>query len=91
MLLGEDTQKVTKGIANTLTVDEAILHLHKKIKLGLIPMTGRVRMDDLYYGIPNRGKMLTICFCCPCCCTVLNSARLLSGHIQIINRQALKD
>lgn len=75
LLLGEDTKKVSPDIANHLSVDEALEHMKKKIALGLIPMTGRVRMDDLYYGIPNRGRMLTICFCCPCCCTVLSSAK----------------
>jgi Fe-S-cluster-containing hydrogenase component 2 len=75
MLLGEDTKKISPEIANHISVEEALEHLQTKISLGLIPLTGRVRMDDLYYGVPNRGKMLTVCFCCPCCCTVLESAK----------------
>jgi UDP-glucose 4-epimerase len=75
MLLGYDTRVISPGIAKHVSVDEALRHMNDKISLGLIPMTGRVRMDDLYYGVPNRGRMLTVCFCCPCCCTVLNSAR----------------
>ena len=75
LLLGQDTEKISPNIANHLSVDEAIAHMQQKIGQGLIPLAGRVRMDDLYYGVPNHGRMLTICFCCPCCCTVLSSAR----------------
>lgn len=80
LLLGEDTRVISPSIAHHVSVEEALQHLDEKIALGLIPMTGRVRLDDLYYGIPNRGKMLTICFCCPCCCTVLSSARYLPSE-----------
>lgn len=75
MLLGYDTEFISPGIAGHVSVDEAVSHMNSMISLGLVPMTGRVRMDDFYYGVPNRGRMLTICFCCPCCCTILNSAR----------------
>jgi ferredoxin len=75
LLLGEDTKRISADIARHIAVDEAIEHMQRKISLGLIPLIGRVRMDDLYYGVPNHGRMLTICFCCPCCCTVLASAR----------------
>ncbi|MRR30383.1 4Fe-4S dicluster domain-containing protein [bacterium] len=75
LLLGESTKKISPEIANHISVDQALEHMHAKINLGLIPLTGRVRMDDLFYGVPNQGRMLTICFCCPCCCTVLRSAK----------------
>lgn len=77
LLLGEDTRVVDSRIAKHVSVDEALLHVRKKTAAGLIPMIGRVRMDDFYYGIPNRGRMLTICFCCPCCCSVLSALQYL--------------
>jgi UDP-glucose 4-epimerase len=75
LLLGEDTRLIGAQMVRPVSVEEALAHLDSRLALGLVPMTGRVRVDDLYYGVPNRGRMLTICFCCPCCCTVLNSAR----------------
>ena len=75
MLLGYDTGFISPGIAEHISIEEAVSHMNSRIGMGLVPMTGRVRMDDFYYGVPNRGRMLTICFCCPCCCTILNSAR----------------
>lgn len=77
LLLGEDTKGVDPRIATHASVDEALAHVSRKISSGLIPMLGRVRMDDFYYGIPNRGRMLTICFCCPCCCSILGAIRYL--------------
>lgn len=77
LLLGEDTRVVDSRIARHVSVNEALDHARIKTASGLIPMIGRVRMDDFYYGIPNRGRMLTICFCCPCCCSVLGALQYL--------------
>lgn len=75
LLLGEDTRQIDPRICTYLSVKDSIKHLHRMVGLGLIPMAGRVRMDNFYYGVRNNGKMLTICFCCRCCCTILKSAR----------------
>jgi len=71
LLLGADTKDIDPRVANHVSVDEALKHANKQVELGLLPMTGRVRMDDFFYGVPNGGKMLSICFCCTCCCSVL--------------------
>lgn len=75
LLVGYDTRQISSEIARPVSIQEAWRHVEAQLALGLTPMIGRVRMDDLFYGVPNRGRMLTICFCCPCCCTVLNSAK----------------
>jgi UDP-glucose 4-epimerase len=38
-------------------------------------MTGRVKVDNLIWGVRDRGKLLTVCYCCRCCCTILNSGK----------------
>jgi Fe-S-cluster-containing hydrogenase component 2 len=80
LLLGEDTNVVDPRIADHVSVNEALDHTNKKIASGLIPMVGRVRMDDFFYGIPNRGRMLTVCFCCPCCCSILSTIPYLPAE-----------
>jgi UDP-glucose 4-epimerase len=75
LLLGEDTRHIDSRVAEHVSVEDALKHAEKMIEMGLIPMIGRVRMDDFFWGVPNCGKMLTICFCCRCCCTILKSAR----------------
>lgn len=82
MLIGADTAVVDPRIVKHVSVDEALAHVDAKIALGLIPMTGRVRMDDFYYGVPNRGRMLTVCFCCPCCCSILNGLKYLPPEVE---------
>jgi Pyruvate/2-oxoacid:ferredoxin oxidoreductase delta subunit len=80
--LGEGTLAIPPHIATRRTVDEALAHMRKMVGMGLIPMLGRVRMDDFFYGTPNTGRSLTICFCCPCCCTIFKSVRYFPGAVK---------
>jgi ferredoxin len=82
LLLGDGTKSIDPRIADHVSVDEAKRHLKRMLEMGLIPMVGRVLMDNYFYGVPNTGKLLTICFCCPCCCTVLNSARYFPAKVK---------
>ncbi|MGC9324100.1 MAG: indolepyruvate ferredoxin oxidoreductase subunit alpha [Desulfomonilia bacterium] len=75
LLLGQGTMEIKPWIATPVSVDEAVDHARYMVGLGLTPMVGRVLMDNLFYGVPNTGKLLTVCFCCHCCCTVMASAK----------------
>jgi ferredoxin len=75
ILLGDGAGEIDTGVAWHVGVDEAIAHMKRQLNDGLIPMAGRVRMDDFFWGVPNRGRLLTICFCCRCCCTVMRSTQ----------------
>ena len=74
-LLGEGTKEIDPRIARHVSVEESIDHLNKTINDGLIPMIGRVKIDNFIWGVKDRGKLLTICHCCRCCCTILNSGK----------------
>ncbi|HDP79974.1 MAG TPA: 4Fe-4S dicluster domain-containing protein [Spirochaetes bacterium] len=76
-LLGEGTREIDPRIARHVTVEEAIAHLHATVEDGLIPMTGRVKIDNFIWGVRDRGRLLTICHCCRCCCTILASGKYL--------------
>ncbi|HOT44522.1 MAG TPA: 4Fe-4S binding protein [Spirochaetota bacterium] len=80
--LGEGTSHLDPHIATPRSVEGAIAHMRKMIGLGLIPMIGRVRLDDFFYGTPNTGRSLTICFCCPCCCTIFKSTRYFPDDVK---------
>jgi UDP-glucose 4-epimerase len=56
-------------------VDEAIAHVQEAMDLGLVPLIVHTTFDALTLGIPYR-RMLGICFCCDCCCTVRQGLRL---------------
>jgi UDP-glucose 4-epimerase len=75
--LGEGVKEMDPGIARHVTADEAIAHLHRCVEDGLVPMAGRVKIDNYIWGVRDRGRLLTICYCCHCCCTLLTSLKYL--------------
>jgi Pyruvate/2-oxoacid:ferredoxin oxidoreductase delta subunit len=74
-LLGRGAAEIDPRIARHVTRKEAIAHLHRTVAAGLVPMAGRVRIDNTIWGVADSGKLLTICHCCHCCCTVLTSGK----------------
>ena len=74
-LLGPGAAEIDPRIARHVSEDEAIAHLHRTVDAGLIPMAGRVKIDNVIWGVRDLGRLLTICHCCHCCCTVLTSGR----------------
>lgn len=75
LLLGEGTIEIDSRVGKHATVDEALKHVNNCIKAGLLPFVGRFRPDNFIWGVRDRGKLLTICFCCRCCCIILNTAK----------------
>lgn len=76
-LLGEGTKEIDPRVARHVSVEESLEHLDATIKEGLIPLVGRVRIDNFIWGVKDRGKLLTICHCCPCCCVFFNSGKTM--------------
>jgi ferredoxin len=76
-LLGEGTREIDPRIARHVSVAEALEHLDRTLADGLIPMVGRVKLDNLIWGVSDRGRLLTICHCCRCCCTIFASGKYL--------------
>ncbi|MBI9085274.1 MAG: 4Fe-4S binding protein [Desulfobacterales bacterium] len=77
MLLGPGAVEIDPRIARHVSEDEAVAHLHRAVAAGLVPMAGRVKIDNVIWGVRDLGKLLTICYCCHCCCTILTSGRYL--------------
>jgi Pyruvate/2-oxoacid:ferredoxin oxidoreductase delta subunit len=77
IFLGEGAGEIDPRIARHVTAEEAISHLRRALDDGLIPLIGRVKIDNYIWGVRDRGKLLTICLCCRCCCTILNSGKYL--------------
>ncbi|MBA4369725.1 MAG: epimerase [Desulfobacterium sp.] len=68
LFMGESALDMPKGISRQVTKEEAHAHVEKAISAGLIPMTGKVRVDNDLFLIPDKKKLLSVCFCCHCCC-----------------------
>jgi UDP-glucose 4-epimerase len=68
MFMGESALEMPVGASRRVTKEQALQHVQRAAKLGLIPMTGKVRVDNFLMMTPDINKLLTVCFCCHCCC-----------------------
>jgi len=68
LFMGESTKDFPKGIHRKATREEAHAHVERAISAGLVPMAGKVRVDNDIFVIRDRQQLLSVCFCCHCCC-----------------------
>ncbi len=68
LMMGEDTKKISPFFGRQASKKEARDHLKKVVKAGIPPFVGKARVDNFIFGIPDNGRLLTVCFCCQCCC-----------------------
>jgi UDP-glucose 4-epimerase len=68
MFMGESALSMPETVRRRVTREKAHAHVDRAISAGLVPMTGKVRYDNDAFLIPDRKKLLAVCFCCHCCC-----------------------
>lgn len=69
LFLGEGSREInTPEVGRAADVDEALAHLNKAVDSGLVPVVGKVKFDAAYLGVKKHHRLMTICFCCSCCC-----------------------
>ncbi|MEW5736589.1 MAG: 4Fe-4S binding protein [Thermodesulfobacteriota bacterium] len=68
LMMGPDADRIPAHWSRKATKEEAKAHLHKAVEAGLPPFVGKARIDNFIFGVPDNGKLLTVCFCCDCCC-----------------------
>jgi UDP-glucose 4-epimerase len=68
LFMGESALELPAGASRRITKEQALQHARKAIGLGLVPLTGKVRVDNFLMMMPDRNRLLTVCFCCHCCC-----------------------
>jgi UDP-glucose 4-epimerase len=66
--MGESALEMPAKVSRRVSVEEAKAHVKKGVDLGLVPLTGKSRMDNDLLMAPDRGKLLVVCLCCDCCC-----------------------
>ncbi len=75
LFLGDGATRISPSMGRLVDEDEAIAHVQQAMDLGLMPLVVHTTFDALTLGIPYR-RMLGVCFCCDCCCTVQQGLRL---------------
>lgn len=84
LLMGESARDIPASVSHLASEEEALNHLKKAVDAGLVPVIGKARVDNFIYGVRDRGKMLTVCFCCECCCITRNLRYLPTEHLDRI-------
>lgn len=68
LMMGESALQIPAKSRRQVGVEEAKQHVRRAVRAGLIPITGKARIDNDIFMIPDEGKLLTVCLCCECCC-----------------------
>lgn len=85
IFIGEGSRITEKrGIARSVSVDEALTHIKKAARYGLVCQCIWVEAEEFVWGIDSEKlhNFLEICFCCPCCCVALKNYRRVGKDIQ---------
>ncbi|MHB8896013.1 MAG: DUF362 domain-containing protein [Candidatus Geothermincolia bacterium] len=87
LLIGEGSRDVDPGVGRSATVAEALAHVDRALESGLLPLIGHIWIDKIVFGIDDWSRLMTVCFCCRCCCVVRSEMR---GLIDAFPRSLVK-
>ncbi|MFO7560964.1 MAG: NAD-dependent epimerase/dehydratase family protein [Desulfobacterales bacterium] len=68
LFMGDTALTLPHGVSRRVTKEKAHAHVERAVSVGLIPMTGKVRVDNFIFLTPDKSRLLSVCFCCHCCC-----------------------
>jgi Na+-translocating ferredoxin:NAD+ oxidoreductase RNF subunit RnfB len=74
LFLGEGAARIHPSLGRLCDTDEASQHIRRGLQAGLYPLIAHTVIDAFTLGIPYK-RMLTVCFCCECCCVVQRGLR----------------
>jgi len=75
LLLGDGAAAIDPGRGRPVDAAGALAHARRAMAEGLVPLIVHASFDAWVLNIPYR-RMLAVCFCCDCCCTVRHGLRL---------------
>jgi UDP-glucose 4-epimerase len=75
LFLGEAVTEINPTQGRLVDTDEALAHVRRSMSIGLVPLVVHSTFDAWSLGIAYR-RMLSVCFCCDCCCAVRQGLRL---------------
>ena len=79
LFMGETALKLPHGVSRQVTREQAHAHVERAVEVGLVPMAGKVRIDNFIFLTPDEQKLLSVCFCCHCCC-MMTAFKHIPGH-----------
>lgn len=68
LFLGRGVMKISPKLGRLVSKEEALEHVDKCQKAGLVHIIGRNKIDSVWLNTGPKEELLSICHCCPCCC-----------------------
>lgn len=68
LFMGKGAKEISPELSRRVDKEEAKQHLHEAMEYKLMPTMGRFIFDAALLGIRDHMHLMTVCFCCPCCC-----------------------
>jgi len=68
IFLGEAARGINPKLGKQAGVEETLGHIKDATRSGLVPFTGKNKLDTVWLGVGPGDRLLTVCLCCPCCC-----------------------
>jgi len=86
--MGEDTKKmlIDEEKKHVATKEEALELVQRAVDDGLIPLIGRAMDEAVSTGEEDTGKLMSACFCCPCCCVDIPIVNHASSRLKFIHK-----
>lgn len=84
LLMGDSAVESPPSVSREVGVEEAKQHARRAVEAGLVPFVGKARFDNYVFGIKERARLLTTCFCCDCCCITRNERHIPRRHLDRI-------
>ena len=75
LFLGDGAAKIHPTLGNPTDAAGALAHVDRAMQAGLTLTVLHASLDAFMLQIPYR-RMLAICFCCDCCCTIRQGMRI---------------
>lgn len=77
LFLGEGAREISPRISRHVDRRQALEHASRACEMGLVPTVGKFKGDAIGLRVKDHKRLMTVCFCCPCCCitTALPYAR----------------
>ncbi len=81
LFMGESALKLPHGVSHRVTKEQAHRHVERAIGVGLVPVVGKIRVDNFIFLTPDKNRLLSVCFCCHCCCMMGAFKHLTGEHL----------
>lgn len=88
MYIGDDVDTIglPPGQGRYITQEEALEHAKKSLENGLVPVFGKHPAETYGIGAEDTGHLMSMCFCCPCCCVNGKIANNATSELQVFTR-----